>query len=101
MASDRAKNLIGLAQKAGRVASGEFACEKAIRSGQAQLVIIAEDASANTKKKFTDKAAYYEVPALFFESRASLGAIIGKGERACLAILDAGLGSKNKDHLTN
>ena len=47
---DRQKvlNLIGLATKAGKTASGEFMTEKAIREGIAKLVIVAEDASGNT-----------------------------------------------------
>ena len=43
---------LGLAMKAGDVVSGEFMTEKAIREGIARLVIVAKDASGNTKKKF-------------------------------------------------
>ena len=49
MARDRILNLIGLAMKAGKVVSGEFSVEKCIKSGKARLVIIATDASENTK----------------------------------------------------
>ena len=45
---------LGLAMKAGDVVSGEFMTEKAIREGIARLVIVAKDASGNTKKKFAD-----------------------------------------------
>ena len=33
-------NLIGLAEKAGKVASGEFSTERAIKKGKAFLVIV-------------------------------------------------------------
>ena len=37
-------NMIGLATRAGKVKSGEFSTEKAVKSGRARLVIVAEDA---------------------------------------------------------
>ena len=45
-------SLVGLAMKAGKVVSGEFSTEKAVKEGKASLVIVAEDASDNTKKLF-------------------------------------------------
>ena len=38
-------NLIGLATKAGKTASGEFSTEKAVKGGTAHLVIVSEEAS--------------------------------------------------------
>ena len=54
--------MLGLAMKAGKVSSGEFATEQAVKSGSAYLVILAETASANTQKKFRNMCAYYKVP---------------------------------------
>ncbi len=54
MKQDRVLSLIGLATKAGKCASGEFMTENETKSGKAALVIVAEDASDNTKKKFRD-----------------------------------------------
>ena len=45
---NKALSLIGLASRARKVSSGEFSVEKAIKSYNAFLVIIAEDASDNT-----------------------------------------------------
>ena len=45
-------NMIGLAQKAGKVASGEFSTEKAVKTGKAYTVIVADDSSDNTKKMY-------------------------------------------------
>ena len=50
--SSKALSLVSLATKAGKTASGEFCTEKEVKTGMAELVIVAEDASANTKKKF-------------------------------------------------
>ena len=50
MSQNKALSMIGLATKAGKVASGEFCTEKEVKSGRACLVIVADDASDNTKK---------------------------------------------------
>ncbi|MEM5770693.1 MAG: ribosomal L7Ae/L30e/S12e/Gadd45 family protein, partial [Bacillota bacterium] len=42
------RNLLGLAQRAGKLLSGEGTVESALRRGKVKLLIIAEDASANT-----------------------------------------------------
>ena len=47
--------MISLATKAGKTKSGEFMTEKEVKEGRAHLVIVADDASDNTKKKFTNK----------------------------------------------
>lgn len=81
---------LGLAMKAGQVMSGEFSVEKAIREGIARLVIVAEDASANTKKKFKNSCQFYRVPYVEFGDKDMLGNAIGKQFRATLAVTDAG-----------
>ena len=45
-------SLLGLCQKAGKIVSGEVGCEAAIKNKTAKLLLLAEDASENTKKKF-------------------------------------------------
>ncbi|MGI6012314.1 MAG: L7Ae/L30e/S12e/Gadd45 family ribosomal protein [Ruminococcus sp.] len=85
-------SLVGLAAKAGKVASGEFSTEKAVKTKKAYLVIVAEEASGNTKKKFQNMCIYYKVPCYFFGEKESLGKAIGKEFRASLAILDENLG---------
>ena len=59
--NDKVISLLGLAERAGKIASGEFAAEKAVKTGKARLIIVAEDASDNTKKKFSDMCKYYQV----------------------------------------
>ena len=81
---------LGLAMKAGCVVSGEFMTEKAIRDGRAKLVIVAEDASDNTRKKFIDSCHFYKVPCARFGDRELLGNAVGKEFRASLAVTDKG-----------
>lgn len=84
-------NLIGLATKAGKTMSGEFSTEKAAKSGTAHLVIVSEEASANTKKMFTNMCTYYKVPICYFGSKVELGHAMGREMRASLAVVDEGL----------
>jgi len=87
---DKVISMIGLATRAGKVASGEFSTEKAIKDGKAWLVIVASDASANTKKLFTNRCAYYKVPLYIYGTKETLGHGMGREIRASLALLDKG-----------
>ena len=82
--------MLGLAQKAGKVVSGEFAVEQTVRTHKARLVLLAVDASANSKKNYRDLASYYEVPIYEIFSKQELGESIGKIQRAALAVTDLG-----------
>ena len=73
---DKILSLIGLSMKAGRCTSGEMMTENETKAGKAKLVIVASDASENTKKIYGDKD--------------TLGHAMGKEFRASLAILDEG-----------
>ena len=88
MKQDKVLSMLGLSAKAGNVASGEFSTEKAVKEGKAHLVIVAGDASDNTKKHFRDMCSFYEVPIFFFSDKESLGRAMGKEYRACLAVQD-------------
>ena len=91
MSHSKALSMIGLATKAGKVASGEFSTEKEVNSARAYLVIVAGDASENTKKKFRNMCEFYQVPICFYKDKDTLGHAMGKEFRASLAILDEGL----------
>lgn len=87
---DKVLSMVGLATRAGKVASGEFSVEKAVKSGRAVLVLVAGDASENTKKMFTNMCAYYEVPLRIYGTKETLGRAMGKEYRASMAVLDRG-----------
>ncbi len=81
---------LSLMQKAGKLQSGEFQTETAVKTGKAFCVIVAEDASDNTKKLFNDKCTFYKVPIVVFGTKEGLGHAIGKEERSSVAIIDEG-----------
>lgn len=82
--------LLGIAQKAGKIVSGEFAVEQAVRNKKARFVLVAEDASENSKKNYSDLTGYYGVPCYEVLSKEEIGESIGKPHRAALAVTDQG-----------
>ena len=83
--------MLGIAAKAGKVVSGEFSTEKAVKSGHAYLVIVSAEASENTKKSFLNMTAVYNVPCYCYASKEELGRYIGKQLRASLKVTDENL----------
>ncbi|MBD5450646.1 MAG: 50S ribosomal protein L7ae [Lachnospiraceae bacterium] len=96
---DRVLSMLGLATRSRNVVSGGFATEEAVKSGKAYLVIIAEDASDNTRKKYSNMCEFYEVPREYYSTKEILGHAIGKEERSCLAVTDKGFADSIQKHL--
>ena len=92
-------SLLGLCKRANKVAGGEVAAEEAIRGKKACLVIVAGDASDNTKKKFKNMCDFYEVPIYFYGDKDTLGHAMGKEFRASLAVTDEGFAKGIRKHL--
>lgn len=81
--------VLGLAYKAHKLVSGPEVLD-VIRSKKAYLVIVASDASANTKKKIINKAEHYQVPCFEMLNVAQISHSIGKNNRVAIAIIDEG-----------
>ena len=88
--TDKVLSMLGLAAKAGKIVSGGFMTEKSIKEGKAKLVILSQDASANTRKHFSDMCAYRNIKIRFYSDKESLGRCIGCSERSNVAITDEG-----------
>lgn len=91
MKQNKVFSLLGIAMRGHNLVSGELQTLDAIKKGSAMLVIIAEDASDNTRKLFTDKCSFYEVPVYSYGTKENLGRAIGKDLRSSLGVCDAGL----------
>ena len=89
--SKKVYSMLGLAMKAGKVVSGEFATDKSVKSNKAWLVIVSEDASDNTKKMFSNMCEFYEVPRYFFGTKEAM--------RSSLAITDENFAKSIMKHL--
>ena len=93
MNKQKLASLLGLAQRAGRIISGEELVVKAIQDKKAKLVFLANDAAPNLTKKITDKSNYYKVEVSTVFSTLELSTAVGKA-RKVLAITDAGFTKK-------
>ncbi len=96
---DKVLSMLGLAARSRNVVSGGFATEQAVRSRKAGLVIIAEDASGNTRKKYSNMCDFYSVPYAFYGTKDLLGHSMGKEERSVLAVTDEGFANSIRKHL--
>ncbi|SDW26561.1 ribosomal L7Ae/L30e/S12e/Gadd45 family protein [Paenibacillus sp. CF384] len=83
-------NMLGMAMRAGKLVTGDETVLKAVQQGKAKLVIVAGDASDNTKKKFRDKCTTYNVKLVEAFDRITLGDAIGKSERVLIGVTDSG-----------
>lgn len=99
MGFDPVLSLLGIAQKAGYVKSGEFMTESSIRSQRSFLCIIACNASENTKKRFTDMCSHHGVPVVRYSDMETLGHAIGKPYRASLCVTDEKLAQQINDKI--
>lgn len=82
---------LGLAARSRHLESGEYSTEKAVKSRRAFLVLVAGDASDNTKDKFHSMCSYYGVPCHELLDREGLGHAIGREFRASCAVTDENL----------
>ena len=88
---DKILSYLGFATRARKAVSGEFSVEKSIKQRKAKLVIVSEEASQNTRKKFTDMCGYRKIPLYFFGTGEELGRACGKDFRISMAVEDEGL----------
>ncbi len=86
--------LMGLCARAGKMVSGEFSVEKALKEKKAKLVFIAGDASENTKKKFFNMCEFRNVPYRVLDTKEDLGHVIGREYRAVTACTDPGFAAE-------
>lgn len=97
--NDKILSLLGLAARGRNLVSGEFSTEKAVKEGKAALVVVSNDASGNTRKKFTNMCAFYRTPICFYGTKETLGKAIGKEMRASAAVTDQGMAVNIIKHL--
>lgn len=78
-------NAIGLAMKAGRIQSGDFAVEKLVRAGKALLLLMDDTASDNTREKYDRLCRTAQIDCMHVPA---LGACIGRPGRILAAVTD-------------
>jgi len=92
-------SVLSLCMKAGMLKTGDFASEKALRAKEAALILLAADASDNTKKKYVNKAHYYKIPVYIVGCIADLSHTMGVVNRAVFAVTDRGFAANIEKRL--
>ena len=97
--SEKLLSLLGFAARARRLVFGTELCRTAARAGQISLVVIAADASPNTKKRVVDACKYYgcdvcqsAVPSSILASRlgkSGVTAVVGLSDHNFIAGITA------------
>ena len=84
--------LLGIARRAGRVAVGTRAVDRAARAGRLALLLLASDASRHALGRLAPEAR--AAPRLTLGSRAALGRILGRGSIAVAGVTDVALAER-------
>lgn len=86
----RLKGMIGLCARARKLAIGTDIAIDSVRNSKSKLLLLAFDASQNSKKKVLNCAGYYNIPCYEIPIGISeLGHCTGKsGNTAAVAVLD-------------
>lgn len=82
-------NLLGLAQKAGKLATGFDAVKISLNKNQAKLVFIGNDVSQNTKNKISFLMRKKDIKLIDAFSSAEITQALGK-ERKLVSVMDPG-----------
>ena len=87
MAETKLFDCLGLCRRAGKCQSGAFAAERALKAGKAKLVLLEENASENTKDRFSALCEGRKVP---FRLVPEVGRAIGREAHGVMAVTDIG-----------
>lgn len=93
--------LIGLCKKARKLQCGESICKEAVRFGKSYLIIIATDASDNTKKSIINSCTYYGVDYFEFGTKEILANAVGNFINAVISINDEGFAKAISKHISS
>jgi len=84
-------NLIGIAQKAGKVSSGAMAARTSLTRNRAHLLVLSQDISENTRETLLKTCSKHHIPWLVLGNKYDMGASVGKAYRVALTINDSGM----------
>ncbi|TCO79901.1 L7Ae/L30e/S12e/Gadd45 family ribosomal protein [Marinisporobacter balticus] len=87
-------SFLGLAQRSGNLVTGEDTCIFNIKKNAVKLVIVANDASNNTKKKFQDVTGHKNVKFIIYGEKKQLSHAVGKINRTVYGIKDEAFANK-------
>jgi ribosomal protein L7Ae-like RNA K-turn-binding protein len=80
--------LLGMARRAGAVASGTGSTRRALKEGRAQLVLLAGDASETQRDKVMKLLRHGNTPRATVGTREALGLAVGSAPVSAVAVTD-------------
>ena len=86
--TDRILSMLGLAHRAGKVQIGAFLTERAIADGSCELIVLAEDAAPNNRKKFSNSAKYERIPLLIYGTKEMIAQALGRENTVVAGVTD-------------
>jgi len=84
-------NLLGIAQRAGKLSSGTMAAKQSLTRHRAVLLILSDDIAANSREDLLNCSQRQRIPAIALGSKFDLGTALGKAYRVALTINDIGI----------
>lgn len=90
MNDEKILGLLGLAHRAGQIATGAMQTEKAILSGKCRLLLIAADTAPDTVRRLRAMTTETGTPTLVALTKLQLGMAVGKSPKAAVAVNDIG-----------
>jgi ribosomal protein L7Ae-like RNA K-turn-binding protein len=96
MKGDRVLGMIGMARKAGLLAMGVNLSMEAVRSGRADLLVVARDAAKNAAAAAAKAQADHRIDTICYAGKEELGRAVGKPAISILAVCDKGMAGQIK-----
>lgn len=85
MNTNKFLSMLGLSRRAGQVTIGTPLVTGLLPTGKMRVVFYTADASANTKKRITDKCRFYNVKCIELQIPSSeIGHIVGMKSTVCV-----------------
>ena len=85
---DKILSYMGFARKSGNLISGSNTCSITMKKGKVKLLLIAEDASDNTKDKMTNEAKARGVCVMIYGDGEEMSHAVGESGRTVFGITD-------------
>ncbi|MEX1182959.1 MAG: ribosomal L7Ae/L30e/S12e/Gadd45 family protein [Gemmatimonadota bacterium] len=93
-APDRTLGLLGMAARAGAIVPGTERVREAARGGGLSLVILATDASGNSREKLLPLLVARGVSHVIRYDRSQLGAAVGRAQLSAVGVVDRALADR-------
>lgn len=86
---------LGLTKRSGNLIEGYNKCEEFIKKGKKlYCIVMSNDVSENTKKKFLNYCREYNIPIINEYTKSQLGNILGMSEINIIGVCNKGMSNK-------